>query len=217
MKFSDKTLAVLKNFASINSGVVFRPGKIQKTMDANKQILVEATLEDDFPAEFGIYDLNNFLGNVTSLKNPEIDFTKEHAILKEGDFTITYMACSPNLIITPPNKELVLKSVDVKFDLSNSNFSRLLKVANMNTLTHISLVGENGSLLLKVYDPANDTSNHGASRLGDYAGNDFKVTFKTENLKLLPDDYEVQLQIGTFAQFVNKDGNLKYFVSQEAK
>lgn len=217
MKFSDKTLSVLKNFASINSGVVFRPGKVQKTMDANKQILVEATLPDDFPAEFGIYDLNNFLGNVTSLKNPEINFTKDNATLKEGDFTITYLACSPNLIITPPNKELVLKDVDVKFELSNSNFSRLLKVANMNTLTHISLIGEDGSLFLKVYDPANDTSNHGASRLGDYAGANFKVTFKTENLKLLPDDYTVELQIGTFAQFVNKDGNLKYFVSQEAK
>ena len=217
MKFSDKTLAVLKNFASINSGVVFRPGKIQKTMDANKQILVEATLDDDFPAEFGIYDLNNFLGNVTLLKNPDINFTKEQATLTEGDFWTNYLACSPNLIITPPNKELVLKNVDIKFELSNANFSRLLKVANMNTLTHISLVGENGSLLLKVYDPANDTSKHSASRLGDYAGNDFKVTFKTENLKLLPDDYEVELQIGTFAQFVNKDGSLKYFISQEAK
>ena len=217
MKFSDKTLAVLKNFSSINSGVVFRPGKVQKSIDANKQILVEATLDDDFPSEFGIYDLNNFLGNVTSLKNPDLDFTKEHVIMKEGDFTLTYLACSPNLIITPPNKELALKSVDVKFELSNANFSRLLKVANMNSLTHISLVGENGSLFLKVYDPGNDTYNHGASRLGDYAGDDFKATFKTENLKLLPDDYNVELQIGAFAQFVNKDGNLKYFVSQEAK
>jgi gp45 sliding clamp, C terminal len=217
MNFSEKTLAVLKNFASINSGVVFRPGKIQKSMDANKQILVEATLEDDFPSEFGVYDLNNFLGNVTSLKNPNLNFTKEWVSLEEGDFNLTYMACPSNLIITPPEKELVLKSVDVKFTLTNANFSRLLKLATMNSLPHISVVGKDGSLLLKIHDKTNDTSNHGASKIGEYAGEDFTATFKAENLKLLPDDYEVELQKGAFAKFVNTAGNLKYFVSVESK
>lgn len=217
MKFSDKTLSILKNFASINSGVVLKPGKVQKSMDANKQILVEATVDDEFPSEFGIYDLNNFLGNILSLKNPDLDFTKDWVSLTEGDFTLTYMACSPNLIITPPNKELVLKNVDVKFNLSNANFSRLLKLATMNSLPNISVVGKDGSLFLQIHDKANDTSNQGKTKIGDYAGKDFSASFKTENLKLLPDDYDVELQIGAFAKFVNRDGNLKYFVSVESK
>jgi hypothetical protein len=217
MKFSENTLAVLKNFASINSGVVFKSGKVQKSMDANKQILVEATLEDDLPAEFGVYDLNNFLGNITSFGSPDLNFTKDYVAITEGDFTLTYMACQSHLIITPPEKELVLKSVDVKFTLDKSNFGRLLRLANMNSLPHISVVGKDGSLLLKIHDKANDTSNHGASKIGEYAGADFSATFKTENLKLLPDDYDVELQKGAFAKFVNKAGNLKYFVSQEAK
>jgi len=117
MKLSETALTVLKNFASINSGVVLNEGKIQKTISPEKSILVEATLEDDVPAKFGIYDLNQFLGNVTTLRNPELTFKKESVTLDDGELSFDYFACSPNLIITPPDKELVLKNVDVKFSL----------------------------------------------------------------------------------------------------
>jgi hypothetical protein len=68
MKFSENTLTVLKNFSNINSGVVLNAGKVQKTMSSERSILLEATLEDDIPQQFGIYDLNQFLGNITTLK-----------------------------------------------------------------------------------------------------------------------------------------------------
>ena len=85
MKFSENTLAVLKNFASINSGVVLKAGQVQKTISPEKSILVEATLEDNLGSDFGIYDLNQFLGNVTTLKNPELTFTKDNVTLDDGD------------------------------------------------------------------------------------------------------------------------------------
>lgn len=218
MKFSENTLSVLKNFATINSGVVLNPGKVQKTMSSERSILLEATFEDDIPQQFGIYDLNNFLGNITTLRNPEITFSKDSVSMDEGDFTLTYLACSPNLIITPPaDKELTIKNVDVAFTLVNASFSRLLKLASMNNLPHLSVVGKNGALLLQIHEKANDTSNHGSTKIGEYAGKDFIATFKSENLKLIPDDYDVELQIGAFAKFVNKGGNLKYFIAQETK
>jgi hypothetical protein len=217
MKLSDNTLSVLKNFATINSGVVLQSGKVQKTISPEKSILVEATLEDDIPDRFGIYDLNQFLGNITTLKNPDVTFSKDSVSLTEGDFTLTYLACSPNLIITPPEKELALKTVDVAFTLTSASLSRLLKLAQMNNLPNLSVVGKDGELLLKIHEKANDTSNYGSGKIGDYAGADFSATFKTENLKLLTDDYDVELQIGAFAKFVNKAGNLKYFIALETK
>ena len=126
MKFSENTLAVLKNFATINSGVVLNPGQVQKTMSSERSILLEAKLEDDIPSQFGIYDLNQFLGNITTLRNPEITFDKDSVSMSEGDFTLTYLACSPNLIITPPaDKELSIKTVDVKFTLTDRKSTRL--------------------------------------------------------------------------------------------
>ena len=217
MKFSENTLAVLKNFATINSGVVLNAGKTQKSISPEKSILVEATLEDDVPSQFGIYDLNQFLGNVTTLKNPELTFTNDSVTIDDGDLALTYHACSANLIITPPEKELALKTVDVKFELSNATLSKLLKLASMNSLPNLSVVGKNGELRLKIHEKANDTSNHGSVKIGEYAGNDFSASFKTENLKLIPDDYIVELQNGAFAKFVNKAGNLKYFIALETK
>ena len=217
MKLSDNTLAVLKNFASINSGVVLTAGKTQKTIHPDKSILVEAVLEDEFAETFGIYDLNQFLGNVTTLKNPELTFTKDSVTLDDGELSLTYLGCSPNLIVTPPNKELVLKTVDVTFSLTNVTLQKLLKVANMNALPNLSVVGKDGSLLLKIHERANDTSNHGSMKIGDYTGKDFTATFKTDNLKLLPDDYNVEIQAGAFSKFTNAKNTLTYFVALETK
>lgn len=217
MKLSDNALTVLKNFASINSGVVLNPGKVQKTISPEKSILVEVTLEDDVPSKFGIYDLNQFLGNVTTLRNPELTFLNEYVTLNDGELAFNYFACSPNLIITPPDKELVLKTVDVKFSLPNATFQKLLKMATMNSLPNLSVEGKDGSLNLLIHERSNDTSNRGAIKIGDYAGNDFIATFKTDNLKLVPDDYDVEVQNGAFAKFVNKAGNLKYWIALESK
>lgn len=217
MKLSENTLAVLKNFSSINSGVVLTQGKSQKTIHPDKSILVEAVLEDDLPETFGIYDLNQFLGNVTTLKNPELTFSKDSVTIYDGELSLDYRGCSPNLIVTPPNKELVLKTVDVTFALTNVTLQKLLKVASQNALPNLSVVGKNGELLLKIHERANDTSNQGSIKIGDYAGNDFVATFKTENLKLLPDDYTVELQSGAFAKFENAKKTLKYFVALETK
>ena len=217
MKLSENALNVLKNFASINSGVVLNKGNVLRTISPEKSILVEATVEDDLPVPFGIYDLNQFLGNVTTLKNPELTFSKDHVTLDDGEFSLTYLSCSANLIISPPDKELVLKNVDCSFSLTNAVLQKLIKIATMNSLPNLTVVGENGELRLKIHEKANDTSNYGSVKIGEYAGADFSATFKTENLKLLPDDYNVELQKNAFAKFVNAAGNLKYWIALETK
>jgi len=217
MKLSENTLAVLKNFASINSGVVLSAGTAQRTISPEKSILVEATIDDDIPTQFGIYDLNQFLGNLTTLRNPELTFSKEGVVLDDGELSFEYRACSANLIITPPEKELVLKSVDVTFFLPNDTLQKLIKVATMNGLPNLSVVGKNGQLLLKIHERANDTSNSGTIQIGDYAGQDFTASFKTDNLKLLPNDYNVEIQKGAFAKFENAAKTLKYFIALETK
>lgn len=217
MKLSENTLTVLKNFASINSGVVLNPGKVQKTISPEKSILVEATLEDNIPTEFGIYDLNQFLGIFTFLKNPEITFNDNMVILDDGELKFTFRGCSTNLIIKPPEKQLVLKDITTKFSLANATSQKLIRIATLSSLPNLSVVGKDGDLLLKIHEKANDTSNDGVMKIGDYAGKDFLATFKTENLKLLPDDYNVEIQAGAFAKFVNVNNNLTYFIALETK
>ena len=161
--------------------------------------------------------LNQFLGNLTTLRNPELTFSKDTVTLDDGELSFEYRACSANLIITPPEKELVLKTVDVTFALPNDTLQKLIKVATMNSLPNLSVVGKNGELLLKIHERANDTSNSGTIKIGEYAGQDFTASFKTDNLKLLPNDYNVEIQKGAFAKFENATKTLKYFIALETK
>jgi hypothetical protein len=218
MKLSDRTLTVLKNFASINSGVVLQRGKVQKTIHPEQTVLVEAHIEDDLPEKFGIYDLNQFLGNITTLGNPELTFNNQSVLMNDGEIELNYYSCSPNLIISPPEgKELVMTDEDVTFTLSNAALQKLLKVSAMNNLPNITVLGENGGLFLRSHEPKNDTSNFASMRIGDYNGEKFSVSFKTENLRLIPDEYTVQIKIGGFSCWTNKNSTLKAFIAMEKK
>lgn len=218
MKLSEQTLTVLKNFSAINSGVVLLKGNVQKTISPEQTILIQATLEDNIPESFAIYDLNEFLGNVTTLKSPEMTFSDKSIIMDDGEIQLTYNASSPGTIITPPQgKELTLKSVDVSFNLPNNTLTKLLRLASMNSLSHVTVLGKNGELRLQTHEKSNDTSNHASTKIDNYAGADFSVSFKAENLRLIPDDYNVEIAIGGFAKFVNKSGNLTYFIALEKK
>ena len=54
MNLSNDTLNVLKNFATINPNLVFKPGQKLKTISESKTILASAEIVEDFPTEFAI-------------------------------------------------------------------------------------------------------------------------------------------------------------------
>lgn len=217
MKLSDYSLSVLKNFSTINGGVVLEQGNIQKTISPEKSILVEAELDDKIPAKFGIYDLNQFLGNVTTLNNPDLKFNGKSVTMTDDTFSLFYLSCSPELIITPPDKSLALKNPDVTFDLPNSVFAKIIRLASMNSLPNLSVIGEKGELKLQAHEKSNSTSNYASVKIGEYSGKDFVATFKAENLKIIDDDYKVEVKNGAFAKFTSKTRKLTYFIALETK
>jgi hypothetical protein len=221
MKLSENTLSVLKNFSAINSGLVLQKGKTQKTISPEKSILVEVEIDDSLPEQFGIYDLNQFLGNISTLNSPELTFSDSAVIMNDGEISFNYYSCSTNLIVSPPDKELKLKQTDVSFTLTNAVLTKLLRLASMNNLTHLSVVGQNGEIRLQTHEKANDTSNHASFKLNDYNGEDFIASFKVDNIKLIPGDYDVEIQLGAFAKFTASAGafkdKIKYFIALESK
>jgi len=217
MKLSENTLSILKNFSTINSGIVLRKGKSQRTMSADKTILAEVTIEDDIGSDFGIYDLPQFLGNISTLGNPDLEFQSDRVVMDDGSLKLNYYSCSPTLITCPPDKSLEMKSVDVKFTLSSANMQKLLRLAAMNSMPNLTVVGKNGDLLIKTHEKENDTSNFASMKIGDHSGPDFEKSFKTDNLKMIQDDYDVSITFAGFALFENKNKPIKYFVALESK
>jgi hypothetical protein len=216
MKLSDKTLSVLKNFSSINQSILFKQGNKLRTISVMKNILAEATITEELPQDFGIYDLNQFLNVNTSLfKAPDLDFSNDgYVVIREGKMRQRFFFADPNVIITPPEKDIALPSEDVCFELSTEQLNTLLKAAAVNQLPDISAVGEAGVVKLVVRDKKNDTSNDFSIVVGE-TDSEFVFNFKVENIKILPGTYEVIVSQKLLSRFQSKNHDLTYYIALE--
>ena len=209
MKLSEKTLTLLKNFSNINQSILFKQGSSLRTISVMKNILAEATIDEDLPTDFGIYDLGQFLNGLALHTRPELDFQNEgYVYIKEGRMRSKYFFADPKVIVTPPEKEITLPSEDVSFTLSTDQLDKLLKAAAIYQLPDLSAVGGNGVVKLLVRDKKNDTSNDFAITVGE-TDDKFEFNFKVENIKILPGTYDVVMSKKLLSRFVSKDYNLK--------
>ena len=216
MKLSDKTINLLKNFSTINQSILFKQGTRLRTISVMKNILAEATVEEEFPKDFGIYDLPQFLNSVVVLyNNAEFDFANEnHVVIKEGRMRSKYFFADPSVIVTPPEKTLTLPSEDVTFDVSTEQLDKLLKAASLYQLSDLAVVGGDGVVKLLVRDKKNDASNDFSIVVGE-TNDVFSFNFKVENIKILPGNYEVVVSSKLLSRFTSKNQDLTYYIALE--
>ena len=215
MKLSDQTLNILKNFAGINNSILVKQGTQLRTISVAKNILAEASIDEDFPRDFAVYDLNQFLNGLSLHQDPDLDFTPESYIsIKEGKRRVKYFYADPAVIVSPPEKEITLPSDDVHFQLESSSLEKLLKAAAVYQLPDLSAVGEAGVVKLVVRDKKNDTSNEFAVVVGE-TDKEFSFNFKVENIKIIPGAYDVVVSQKLLSKFTNTNCDLKYFIALE--
>ena len=215
MKLSDNTLSLLKNFSTINQSILFKQGSKLRTISVMKNILAEATVSEELPKDFGIYDLNQFLNGLSLHNSPELDFANDnHVVIKEGRSRSKYFFAEPQVIVTPPERPMNLPSEDVTFDLSTEQLDKLLKAAAIYQLPDLAVVGANGVVKIVVRDKKNDTSNDFSITVGETDKN-FSFNFKVENIKILPGNYEVVVSSKLLSRFRSKNQDLTYFIALE--
>jgi hypothetical protein len=215
MKLSDNTLTILKNFAGINNSILVKQGTKLRTISVAKNILAEAEIKEDFPRDFAVYDLNQFLNGLSLHQDPDLDFTEtSYLSIREGKRRVKYFYADPNVIISPPEKEITLPSEDVTFQLDTTSLEKLLKAAAVYQLPDFSAIGEAGVIKLVVRDKKNDTSNEYAIVVGE-SDKEFCFNFKVENIKIIPGAYDVVVSSKLLSQFTNTQYNLKYYIALE--
>ena len=215
MKLSESTLSLLKNFSTINQSILFKKGTKLRTISVMKNILAEATVTEEIPKDFGIYDLNQFLNGLSLHQSPELDFVNDgHVVIKEGRMRSKYFFADPNVIITPPDKAIDLPSEDVSFELSTDQLDKLLKAAAIYQLPDLAVVGGSGVVKILVRDKKNDTSNDFSVTVGE-TDKQFSFNFKVENIKILPGTYDVSVSSKLLSRFTSKNQDLTYFIALE--
>ncbi len=217
MKLSSYTTSVLKNFATINQNLVIKEGSELLTMSAMKNIVAKADVEETFPKEFAIYDLNEFLAALSIFAVPILEFEDQYLIIKEEgqpDKKLKYFYSDPS-VVQSPSKTISMPSEEVKFHLTIEKLLEMKRAAGVVGSPDMVLQKLNGSSSLITKDKKNDTANNYSSDIKTDASGEFEFYFKVENLKLLDGDYDVKISSKNISNFVHNNGKVEYWIALE--
>lgn len=202
MKLSKKTIEILKAFAAINTNLIVRVGKKITTITPGKSVYAEAEVEEQFDKQLCIYNLNEFLGVVTSFTDPELVLDDKFVTIKEGHNKVKYIYADENLLTLPPTKQIKLPSVEVSFKLEQGVLQQALKMAQILAVEDLSFIGDAKKIIARVFDSKNPTGNTYDVDLGTKTKDEFDIQFKIENIKLMPGEYDVEISKAKLAKFV---------------
>lgn len=216
MKLSDNTLTILKNFAGINNSIIVKPGNTLRTISVANNIYAEATIAEEFPKSFAIYDLNEFLNGISLHNDPDLDFSEDsYLTIREGKRRVKYFFADQNVIKSPPEKGIKIPSKDICFQLDSATLEKLLKASSVYKLPDLSAVGESGVVRLVVRDKKNDKTSTEYSIIVGETDEEFTFNFKVENIKIISGAYDVVVSKELISHFTNSNYNLSYWIALE--
>jgi hypothetical protein len=217
MKLSNYTTSVLKNFSTINQNLVIKEGNTITTMSAMKNIVAKAEVEETFPQQIAIYDLNEFLGALSLFTSPVLDFSDNYVMISEENKPTTkmkYFYSDPS-VVTSPNKMITMPSNEVKFTMSSEDLSRLKRAAGAIGAPDMVLEKDGSSSSLTVKDKKNDTANNYSLDVDTNGDGEFNFFFKVENMKLLDGTYDVAISSKNISHYKNKSSDIEYWIALE--
>jgi len=214
MKISTNTRDVLKNFSTINSGIRVKQGNKVETISNMKNILAVATVSEEFPKDFAIYNLPEFLGATSLLEDPDFEFNDASLSIADDSSSLSYFYASEGMVIAP-DKIITMPESEISFDISTQLLSDLNKAASVLGVNDLILESDGTKVTLTVKDKKNTTSNTFSRIVGEGNGDTYTMYFKIENLKVLEGSYAVSVSSKGISHFKNKDIDLEYFIALE--
>ena len=216
MNISTDTLSVLKNFSDINQNILVKPGNKIQTISTMKNILAEAEVTEKFDSEFAIYDLPEFLRAVELFEKPALKFNGGSNVTiasANNKQSIKYFFADKSVIVAP-TKAINMPDQYVSFTLKKEDFARLQRAITTLNLPDVAVVGDGKNIKLVATDKKNKSSNDYSTVVGE-TDKKFVAYFKAENLKVIPDDYDIALSSQRISHFFNKSKPVQYWIALE--
>jgi hypothetical protein len=211
MKFSDRTLTILKSFSSINKSIMMKPGNVLKTITPEKTLIAIATIPDEIPSEACIYDLSRFLSMHGLYESPDVEFKNNHFVISENKSKTKYVFADASMIHSPGDREIKFPDPEVQIEVPWAIMDSVLKAAGVLKFKEeqIAFVGEEGKCYLRAIDGSKSSTDTFGVEIGD-TEDTFSIIIKKENLKLLAQDYHVSLSVKGLAEF--KSDDVTYYI-----
>ena len=212
MKIDTNTVTVLKNFSSINPSIIIKEGNTLETISSTKTIKATAKVITTFPRRFAIYNLGRFISTLSLFNEPEVDFGENSLTVSDGATSVQLTYSDETTIIKVPEKNIKLPSVDVSVNLTNDNLKAIEKALGVLSVPEIIFTGIGGKVYLQAANSLNPSGDFYSIEIGE-SGRDFRAIFKSENIKILPGDYSVDISSKGISRFYNDD--VEYFIAVE--
>ena len=184
MQISKETIDILKNFASINSNILIRKGKVLSTISTAKNIYARAEVAEDFPEEVAVYDLNSLLALLTLMENQTVDFGEKSLTMSKDNGKFEYFYSAPNVIVAAPAKEIEIDS-HYEFKLTAEDVNMIMKAAAITGAPTITISSKGENVTLTIGDKKNDTANTYKKIIGT-SEHSFDCHMAVENFKIVP-------------------------------
>jgi hypothetical protein len=216
MKISKKTFDILKNFSGIRSSIHVEQGNTIRTVSTAKNIMAEAKVDEDFVKPFAIFDLGKFIATTTLFQNPEYQFNDKFVTIKAKNSSVNYYYADEKLV-EKANKSIKMPSLTVEFDLKNDQIAEIQKASSVLQLDNLCIRNtDEGNIEIVTFDRKiglNSSSNVFTMALDDKTDNKFNIFIDIELLKLIPDDYHVEIGGTAVAKFTGKNNPIAYWVA----
>ena len=218
MELSENTLQILRNFSGINQNLLIKSGSNIKTISEARNVVATADVTESFEKDFGIYDLNEFIGVMGLVDTPTLKFEDDFVTVSDssGRSKVKYFYAAEETL-TSPAKDVNMPDGDVKFTLDNDTLNKLKKAASTLGHNEVSIKANNGVLSLSIVENQNATSNAFSIDIDGEFKQDavFNFIISISNLKILPGDYDVEISSKLITQFKHKEIPLKYWIALE--
>lgn len=217
MKLSKTTISILKNFANINGGIQFVEGNEIRVAAIDKSVMGIAHVEEQFPVDFALYDLNQFLSVLSMFNDPELDFHEDYMYIKQGRNRVKYFFTDSDNIVGAPYS-LELDSVDDTMFISADQLDSLTKASAVMKLEDFSIVKQGDSIQMIVEDGDQDSNNEFTIDVEfEVDVEDFELQLKMKTLNFVKLDYEISfVENNQFLIFANSESKLKYYVAVQS-
>lgn len=213
MKLSKETVNIFKNFATINTNLLLTPGSKVATKSAKKTITGNVTVVEDFPVEFGIYDLNEFLGALALFESPDLEFTDKYVTIKENSDQIKVYKAEKGVLVYQ-EKEITFPEVYVDFTLPSNVLSNIQRTSAVLHAEVLTVIGKDGQLIVQVGKQKQEANSY--QNVIGTTDKTFKANMLIEHFKMVPGDYQVTLSARKISRFQSATTDLVYHVAVEA-
>lgn len=215
MKFTENTIAVLKNFSQINPSILFKQGNTLRTISPQKTVMAAANIEETIPSDAGVYDVSRFLATLSLFDSPEVEFGSEQFLIKDDKSALKYTYTAENMIVSPPQKDITVPNPIATIDLDWKVIKRVRDAAGVLGLPEVGFSSQGSGIVVSAVDGKNSTADNFSVTIE--AGNEFpefNMIIKTDYLKLLENDYTVVLSNG-MAHFQAEQ--VQYWIAVESR